>query len=385
MPLYRTERSRETGQHESAISIEATDLSKRNNQQKHQLQWLIAVLLINLVSLGIEFTMEIDLPLALPLRLAFVTPLVLIGFAVHYFSSNELLRGVTSAAPIFALMIDATVMGQMTPEPTASQYMMAAQFLIITTAMSAPLTWRQTVFLVLLTAVSYTGIVLSGLSFQLKLQYLNLVVLAWLVAAGGLQIRWQREVQSAKLARLRQIDAERALQLSQANARLAQLSTTDALTGVANRRVLDELLERWSTSVVPPSPYGVLMVDVDHFKLFNDSQGHAEGDRCLRLVAEALRTALRSPDDILVRYGGEEFAIVLEGASLPETVDVAERLRLAVRRLRIPHSSLGPGKVVTVSVGVAAASDFISPTKAIEQADQLLFAAKKGGRDRVAA
>ena len=384
MPPHRTELSTPTITAPATLSVEATSLSQ-SSREKHQRQWLIAVLLINLVSLGIELTMGIDLQLALSLRLAFVTPLVLIGFAVHYLSSNERLRSVTSAAPIFALMIGATVMGQMTPEPTASQYMMAAQFLIITTAMSVPLKWRQTVFLVVLTTVSYSLVVLSGLSFQVKLQNLNLVVLAWLVTAGGLQIRWRREVQSVKLGRLRQVDAERAHQLSEANARLAQLSTTDALTGVSNRRVLDDLLERWSSSIVPPSPCGVLMVDVDHFKLFNDSRGHAEGDRCLRLVADAITTALRSADDVLVRYGGEEFAIVLANADLTETAEVGNRLRQAVGRLRIPHPSLGDGKVITVSVGAAATSETTSLIEAIELADQQLFVAKKTGRDRVAA
>ena len=120
-------------------------------------------------------------------------------------------------------------------------------------------------------------------------------------------------------------------------------------------------------------------------KLFNDLGGHAEGDRCLQRVAAAIRSALRSPDDIVVRYGGEEFVVILPAADRSEALAVAERLRGAVSDLQIPHPDPGTSAVVTVSIGACVAGPAENVLDTIERADKLLYSAKKGGRNRVSA
>jgi diguanylate cyclase (GGDEF)-like protein len=163
------------------------------------------------------------------------------------------------------------------------------------------------------------------------------------------------------------------------------LSYTDPLTGVFNRRYLEGFIDRLALSIAPNAGYGVLMIDVDRFKLLNDRAGHLEGDRCLRLIASAIQRGLRSSDDTVVRYGGEEFAVVLPDSDLAETIVVAERLRGAVADLRLQHPGLEPGMFVTVSIGACAATIDEAMTDALHRADAALYSAKQSGRNRVAA
>ncbi len=169
------------------------------------------------------------------------------------------------------------------------------------------------------------------------------------------------------------------------NQLLSTLVRTDALTGVANRRSFDESLERaWSEARSTKSSVGLIMIDVDHFKAFNDHHGHQEGDVCLRKVAQATQNAVRS-GDMVARYGGEEFAVILRDSNLTQVQHVAERIVQEVRGLRLAHPALGPDAIVSVSLGAAslAPREEHGSDRLVELADRLLYAAKHGGRDRV--
>jgi diguanylate cyclase (GGDEF)-like protein len=127
-------------------------------------------------------------------------------------------------------------------------------------------------------------------------------------------------------------------------------------------------------------------VDVDHFKGYNDRYGHPEGDRCLALVAQALTNCVRSPMDVVGRYGGEEFIAVLMPSDQANAMQVAERMREAVASLALPHEASSTAPVVTISVGVAClqATRHTTPDMLVQQADQALYRAKHQGRNRVA-
>ncbi|MCO1656474.1 diguanylate cyclase [Pseudonocardia humida] len=177
--------------------------------------------------------------------------------------------------------------------------------------------------------------------------------------------------------------AERTTALRSANAQLELLSSTDALTGVANRRRFDAALAaEWTRSLETALPVSVLMVDVDRFKQYNDDHGHLAGDACLVEISRLLAAGLRDTD-LLCRYGGEEFAAILPRADLAAAVDVAERMRLAVEDARLPHT--GDVGVVTVSVGVASspASTRSQGSELLARADLALYAAKRAGRNCV--
>jgi diguanylate cyclase (GGDEF)-like protein len=161
------------------------------------------------------------------------------------------------------------------------------------------------------------------------------------------------------------------------------LSQTDALTGIANRRRFDTRLgEEWTRVVRHGTTLGLLLVDIDHFKRYNDRHGHQQGDACLRRVAQLLAGCAARPTDVVARYGGEEFAILLPHASRAETATIAERCVAAVDAAHIDLGwSQGVGRV-SVSVGAAWAGN-AEPRRQdllVRAADEALYRAKAAGR-----
>jgi len=175
-------------------------------------------------------------------------------------------------------------------------------------------------------------------------------------------------------------------ELREANQKLQHLSDQDALTGVANRRLFSShLTHEWSRAAREQIPLSLIMIDLDHFKAFNDCYGHPRGDDCLRQVARTLGAPLKRPGDLLARYGGEEFVVLLPWTGLTGAMALAERLRDRVMTLAIPHEDSAVGPWVTLSLGVACTVPRRQtvPERLIEAADQALYAAKKHGRNRV--
>jgi diguanylate cyclase (GGDEF)-like protein len=201
--------------------------------------------------------------------------------------------------------------------------------------------------------------------------------------------RWAKEFAplATALREMAQQLAEREGELRSANEHLERLALIDPLSGLANRRNFDETLARnWKEAIRHRRPVGLLMIDVDHFKLFNDRYGHVQGDACLRRVGRLLMNFASRPGDLSARYGGEEFAVLLPGASLAGARIVAGRLRHAIEELCIAHADSPLGQV-TVSVGVASLVPSLgdSAKGLIEAADEGLYAAKRGGRNAVVA
>ena len=172
---------------------------------------------------------------------------------------------------------------------------------------------------------------------------------------------------------------------------LRRLSVADPLTGIANRRSFDEALEReWREALSDRTTLALLLIDVDCFKPFNDGYGHLTGDRCLRIVAEALSGGARRPGETIARYGGDEFVILLPQTDPERASALAQHLCKRVAEMSLPHahSSIAPN--VTISIGVASISMAhqtnqlaAGPTVLIEAADRALYAAKAAGRNRV--
>ncbi len=176
--------------------------------------------------------------------------------------------------------------------------------------------------------------------------------------------------------------------LQEANTVLKRLSGIDGLTGIANRRSLDEQLQfEWDACLRSRKPLTVLLLDVDDFKRFNDNYGHLGGDACLRRIAETLEACVHKPDDFIARYGGEEFAALLPGTTIEGGAKVAERMREAVRALQIVHeySNYGPYVSISIGIGTIAPSASGSAKDVLERADRALYAAKSKGRNRVVA
>ncbi len=177
-----------------------------------------------------------------------------------------------------------------------------------------------------------------------------------------------------------------ALDASQLLLRETKNATTDPLTGVANRRAFDETLAvEWKRASRGGSPLSLAMIDIDEFKAYNDLYGHLAGDDCLKAVAATLEATVKRPQDLVVRYGGEEFAIVMPGTDEAGAVAVAEACCAALRAKRIEHARSAAG-IVTVSIGVAsAATDAQEAAPLIQAADRALYRAKAEGRNRIVA
>ena len=197
-----------------------------------------------------------------------------------------------------------------------------------------------------------------------------------LFVIGGIRLR--TAVHRHRERDLMDLVAARTADLQKANADLLRLSSVDGLTGVANRRAFDQALKReWANMMRTGDPLSLLLLDVDHFKLLNDTRGHQYGDECLMLLASELQQLTRRETDLVARYGGEEFAIVLPRTDRADAGRFAESLRAGIAGM-----ALG----ITVSIGVATAirGSFANLDGLIEVADHGLYAAKRRGRNRVA-
>ncbi|HET9863986.1 MAG TPA: diguanylate cyclase [Steroidobacteraceae bacterium] len=221
--------------------------------------------------------------------------------------------------------------------------------------------------------VTIAAFAASALFFEMPATVL-LRSCGFLVVAAGMSAlgAWQIEKQS------RRSFLERRL--------IAQLAEHDALTGAKNRRVFDEQLSRlWQQAVDDRRPLAIPLIDVDHFKDYNDRYGHQAGDVALQQVAKAVQAQVHRPLDVLSRYGGEEFAALLYDIDGAQARHIAEKMRLAVSALRIEHRGSSVARVVTISVGVAAIQPVAErgPLGALQLADEALYAAKVGGRNKV--
>jgi diguanylate cyclase (GGDEF)-like protein len=194
-------------------------------------------------------------------------------------------------------------------------------------------------------------------------------------------------------ATLEQVVARRTRELQKANAGLRLVNAglqrslmLDGLTGVANRRAFQRHLDaHWARLAHNGGEMSLLMIDVDHFKAFNDHYGHVAGDETLRVIASCLHDSLRGVDDLAARYGGEEFAAVLPEAGVEVARQIARRFADTLERQAIPHTTSGVAGVVTASVGIATAHPDLqtSPERLVTAADSALYDAKTTGRNRV--
>jgi diguanylate cyclase (GGDEF)-like protein/PAS domain S-box-containing protein len=173
--------------------------------------------------------------------------------------------------------------------------------------------------------------------------------------------------------------------LLQAHAAVERLAVVDALTGLANRRRFDECLEaEWHRAMRDAAPLSLLLLDADHFKLYNDSYGHVRGDGCLRQIAESALQVVARPGDLVARYGGEEFAVLLPGTANDGAMKVAADVCESLCARNLPHASNAPG-IVTISIGCATIVPELGQQAQIliESADTALYTAKRTGRNRI--
>jgi diguanylate cyclase (GGDEF)-like protein len=330
--------------------------------------------------------------LAVEIRIFFFTPLALLfiyligrrqGAFIHSMPPASLEVIVVSGGLIAAASL-AFILSE-TRSPLAYYYHVGFSVVILYGNVVQRLRfWYAVVFSVAMLGIHVAGIVLLG-SFPLKLMW-PIVSLVGSSALFSLTANYamERDERTRYLLTLRERGLVR--DLTHAHERLQELSRMDSLTGLYNRRHFQEYLQQvWARAQYDHGLLAILMVDVDHFKKYNDRYGHLAGDECLIEISQVLKRHLRRPEDLVARYGGEEFIALLPGSDVAHAMAVAERIRSAVEALHIRHESSSASHHVTVSVGVCVSkADFMQSTHGvIAGADQALYQAKHEGRNRV--
>jgi len=192
------------------------------------------------------------------------------------------------------------------------------------------------------------------------------------------------------LAQQQRDEAYRALrelqkELEIKNTELERLSSLDGLTGIANRRIFDQFIENeCSRAARDGTPVSVVLIDIDHFKVYNDNYGHQGGDDCLRRVAQAMASTVKRPSDLVARYGGEEFAVVMPRTDKEGAENIADALRKGVDSLCLEHAHSSTSDHITISLGVATMvpADSNASNELVAKADKALYRAKESGRNQ---
>ena len=346
----------------------------------------IFVVLFDLFLLSNLSTVPALVPLSAALRLGVVTPLALIFIALDWRGRLGRLYDPALLGLSLAAALSAGVLSALIRTPTGLPDVQAAPLILLATGMS----WRMTPLMaaanaILCSAIFVAAEVMCPVVPRAQLGSMIMTVVA--ISGACMMFARRMDWRDRRVFLLNLNEQIRRALVAEQNTGLLREVQTDSLTGAANRRCFDETLAAlWQAALESGEPVALAMIDVDHFKRFNDHYGHQDGDDCLRRVAVQLRGAARR-GDVVARYGGEEFAAILPGATMEDAVQVAERMRAAVEAMRLPHEGCGQGAIVTVSVGVASVMTREAHTarRLIEAADRRLYMAKENGRNRIGA
>jgi len=315
--------------------------------------------------------------IALILHFAVVTPWILLtGWFIKDDSPKLLREGLAASIPV-AIVLQILVSFVLTSSVNGSHYQYFVMLVVLFTNTVQRLPFRYAIIVsgLILTchalAVAVSGHLSGPVAF---VAITTLAASAYLTLTSNYYL--ERDSRRAYLHALRD-------RLRHAEVEVA--ARHDSLTGLANRHYLSERLDSlWKCDDQAVSPVAVIMIDFDHFKLFNDRYGHAGGDTCLKRIAACVSAELRGGADLAVRYGGEELLVLLPGTEASEVMRIAERIRCLIEALGIAHEAVGVNNVVTVSCGVAAAPpSTVSALELIAAADAALYAAKRNGRNQV--
>ncbi|WP_132254492.1 GGDEF domain-containing protein [Methylobacterium segetis] len=350
--------------------------------------WLLWVSVFSAVTCLLDYVMQ---PALLGVSLVFRGVFIPVVYAALAFLWSRprapVIEGLTLPLTVGAMMVVAEILGNAGGGDLHERYLMAGLFATSTAIVVFPLDQRWTIAGTVVVIGLFLAFGLTNADVETKVPILETIFFTFVIGClVPARQAMNTVLEHAYVLSLRtRIQAEA---LAAANARLAILADTDGLTGLPNRRAFQARLARdWAEQAARSGRVGAILIDVDHFKRFNDSAGHAAGDRCLVAVAEAIRAAVPGTA-LAARYGGEEFVALVPGTAPRALADIAERIRAGVTALALPHPGLPEGRCVTVSVGVALAvadGEIAGAEALLQGTDAALYEAKARGRDRVVA
>jgi len=313
--------------------------------------------------------------LTITLHLAVVTPFMIYGALLIHREPRPVIRDTVMAFIPILITLQIMLVFRLNSGQNAWSYQYLAILVMVYTNINQMIGMRFALLASAGTALLYLVALLTSAAPS----PVKIMSCALMLSAGYLSLEskavLERGNRNQFLRRLRE-----SLQRHEAE----DVASRDALTGLPNRRQLDDRIEAiWSHAAADPRKIAFVMIDIDHFKLFNDEYGHPAGDHCLKRVAGAISSVLRGRDDLAVRFGGEEFVLLLPQTNLDTAIQIAERVRRAIETLAIPHEHSPTGSCVTASLGVAAGTTEQDSADLIIAADEALYAAKRNGRNQV--
>ncbi|MAS06118.1 MAG: hypothetical protein CL534_15750 [Ahrensia sp.] len=348
-----------------------------------KIRWQFIAVLTNLACLPLDHFAGV-FKLGLQTRLGVVVPLYVAAILV-LLRGPARLHSAAMTVPLFGFASAVIFIGFHAPPADGAKYLMSTALLLIFSNLVVPMSFRQalaatlgsiaSLFVLLATVGAVTPGTLGMCGFVASASLISLFV----------RFRSERDLRNTfLLSRQDEIKSQHLVALSSA---LAELAETDPLTELPNRRHLSQQLEaKWRLAAESNDWLAILMIDIDHFKSFNDTAGHDEGDRCLKAIAAAMHEEAGRNGHYVARFGGEEFTAILTGLEPEPAMQVAENLREAIERLDLKHPAFDPGRCVTVSIGASASLPSRQTTvkELMAAADRALYDAKAAGRNRVA-
>ncbi len=350
--------------------------------------WMIWVIVLDALTLALNgVLLPAEAVRAMILPASILVPAALVAVAVFSKPRPFWVLGTTILAGMFFILLSVALVGVSTGGEFYERHLTIMLFVAVTAIVifPIPLGWSATI-------ASYA----VGMYLIFQLQNPEIAVgsaaAATLFFASGmaatLVARRTATILAQKTFLLELRDRRRLADLTDANNRLELLARTDPLTGVANRRSMVETIGKcWTEAKATKSSTAMLMCDIDEFKKLNDNLGHSEGDRCLVKVAGIIQSSLRSDQDHVARFGGEEFLVLLPNATEECARAVADTIRSRVEAAALANPSSSVAPYVTISVGVAAGTferEIDSPDQLQRSADAALYDAKSRGRNQVA-
>ena len=357
--------------------IEAKYIYYMRSQKERSFDHLILPILLiyNLFLLADIFLLPGTWKISLALHLCVSLAMAIVWFAYKKVESNLVRAFMEASIPLMMVAQIMTIYVSNTGE-AAGHYQYFAVMVLIFANVNIRLQHSVALWVTLFIVALYVSAMWAGqaaLPFKVAGTF-TMVGVAYATLKANRHFSWD-----SRYAFLRQVQDSLRYENAEAKA------MNDSLTGLKNRRYLEEYGQQDLPYIgAAERPLGAIMVDIDHFKDYNDEYGHQAGDECIRLVASALCASVRGEQDLAIRYGGEEFLVLLPGADMESTVKTAERIRRAVLMMQVPHCKNSASLNVTVSLG--ACSGPSSPSALpmlIAVADSALYMAKNEGRNRV--
>lgn len=361
----------------------AHDMPRR--RKRYLILGLVSILLYDIYCFSDMIVLQDIYPTAWLIRLAVVTPIMVTIMLLIYLRKCVRITEALIGSIVVLTALSILVMLLLSNDPNEIHYHTGILIIIIFGNIVVGLRFLTALVCSIIVQALFSALLPVATSMPLEaiINHSFVLLTAIIMSLMG---NYQMEAELRRVYLVSLLNRVDSIKLARSNRTLEQLSISDPLTGLYNRRYFDAVLEReWRAAQRGGMPLSLLYLDIDYFKLYNDTYGHNAGDRCLVLVAAVISSAVRRPYDVCARYGGEEFIALLPATDAARAGVIAEKIRDGIAGMCIVHEGSEAAGHITVSIGVAGGrtGNMSGPHSLVEAADEAMYTAKRDGRNRV--